>query len=74
MLDELESDRLSYDVADSSLAALELGEGAFLSHQHRYAVTFPLGTRPPEPNHQQPGTPNSGRGGGRDARNLTGNA
>ena len=71
MLDGLESGEVDYDVADGSLAALELCEGAFLSHRHRCKVSFPLAAfRPPEPNDWQPGEPFGGEGGGRDGRKL----
>lgn len=70
MLDALESGDVRYEVAEGSLAALELCEGAFLSHRHRCKVSFPLATfHPPEPNDWQPGEPYSG-GGGRDGRKL----
>ena len=71
MLDGLESGEVSYEVADGSLAALELCEGASLSRRHRCKVTFPLAEfRPPEPNDWQPGEPYGGEGGGRDGRKL----
>ena len=71
MLDGLESGEVGYEIADGSLAALELCEGAFLSQRHRCKVTFPLAEfRPPEPNDWQPGEPYGGEGGGRDGRKL----
>lgn len=61
-----------YAVAESSLAALALCEGAYLSNQHRCAVRFPFEQFvPPAPNDWEPGQPYSGAGGGRDGRKLT---
>ncbi len=60
-----------YSVADSSLAALELCEAAYISSKYRCKVTFPLRsfTPPPEPS-WDPGKPYSGTEGGRDGRNV----
>jgi len=61
-----------YAVADSSLAALELCEAAYLSNRHRCAVTLPLSDfRPPPGPDWDPGQPYSGNGGGRDGRKLS---
>ena len=60
-----------YTIAEASLLALELCEGAYLSHRHRCKVTFPLEAfQPPEPVDWDPGTPYCGTGGGRDGREL----
>jgi len=60
-----------YTIPDSSLAALELCEGAYVSHRHRCRVTFPLAEFvPPAPDDWDPGEPYSGVGGGRDGRQL----
>ncbi len=59
-----------YTIPDSSLAALELCEGAYVSHRHRCRVTFPLAEFvPPAPDDWDPGEPYSGVGGGRDDGN-----
>ena len=61
----------NYSIAESSLAALELCEGAYLSNKHRCKVTLPLsGFSPPPETDWQPGQPYSGSGGGRDGRKL----
>ena len=60
-----------YTIAETSLLALELCEGAYLSHRHRCKVTFPLGAfQPPEAVDWDPGMPYCGTGGGRDGRKL----
>jgi predicted dehydrogenase len=60
-----------YRVAESSLMALALCEGAYLSSRYRCQVTFPLESfTPPLPNDWNPGEPYSGHGGGRDGRKL----
>jgi len=67
----IDSGQPDYRIPDSSLAALELCEGAYVSHRHRCQVTFPLAEFvPPEPNDWNPGEPYSGSGGGRDGRQL----
>ena len=72
-LDGLESGALNFEIADSSLAALELCEGTFLSHRHRCKVTFPLADfQSPVLNDWQPGEPYRGEDGGRDGRTLEG--
>jgi hypothetical protein len=60
-----------YSVAESSLLALEIVEGAYLSSRHRCRVTFPVDVfvPPPEPA-WDPGMPYAGDGGGRDGRRL----
>jgi len=60
-----------YTVAETSLLALALCEGAYLSNRHRCKVTFPLEEfEPPKPVDWDPGTPYCGAGGGRDGRKL----
>jgi len=61
-----------YAVAESSLAALEVVEAAYLSCRHRCQVMLPLSTFvPPEASDWEPGKPYSGKGGGRDGRKLS---
>ena len=62
----------NYIVADSSLLALEIVEGAYLSSRYGCAVSFPVdGFVPPAPgNDWEPGQPYSGANGGRDGRKL----
>jgi predicted dehydrogenase len=71
LADMIDSGSPDYTVADSSLAALELCEAAYISSKHRCKVTFPLEdfTPPPELD-WEPGKPYSGHGGGRDGRKL----
>lgn len=65
-----------YTIPESSLLALELCEGAYLSSQHRCQVRFPLAgfvppsVVPPSATDWQPGQPYNGTGGGRDGRKL----
>ena len=60
-----------YAVPESSLLALELCEGAYVSSRHRCKVMFPVDRFvPPAPVAWDPGTPYSGQGGGRDGRKL----
>jgi predicted dehydrogenase len=60
-----------YQVAESSLLALELCEAAYLSAQYHAIVKFPLAEFVPlQPVDWQPGKPYSGAGGGRDGRKL----
>jgi len=60
-----------YTIPESSLAALELCEGAYLSSRHRCQVRLPLHMFTPPPlSDWDPGIPYSGRGGGRDGRRL----
>ena len=67
----VDSGQPDYTIPDSSLAALELCEGAYVSHRHRCQVTLPLAEFvPPPPNDWDPGEPYSGSGGGRDGRTL----
>ena len=58
-----------YTVADSSLQALTLCEGAYLSHIHRGLVRLPLAAFAlPSPTDWLPGAPYAGHGGGRHLR------
>jgi len=67
----IESGAPDYTVPESSLLALEICEGAYLSSRHTCAVTFPVDEFTPPPAPQwQPGDPYSGEGGGRDGRAL----
>jgi predicted dehydrogenase len=60
-----------YAAAESSLAALELCEAAYVSARHHCRVDFPLAQfTPPTPEPWSPGEPYSGVGGGRDGRQL----
>ena len=60
-----------WTMIESSLRALEVCEGAYLSSQHRCQVRFPIHKFvPPISNGWQPGQPYSGVGGGRDGRKL----
>jgi hypothetical protein len=60
-----------YRLPESSQAALEVCEAAFLSHKHRCQVRFPLASFvPPAALDWEPGKPYSGAGGGRDGREL----
>lgn len=70
MAADIDGHTANYAIPESSLTALELCEGAYLSSAHRCKVTLPLCdlTIPPEPD-WHPGQPYSGRG-GRDGRRL----
>jgi predicted dehydrogenase len=60
-----------YAIPESSLAALEVCEAAYLSARHGCRVTFPFAEfAPPSPSDWDPGQPYSGTGGGRDGRKL----
>ncbi len=60
-----------YTVAESSLAALELCEAAYLSATHGCVVNLPLSAFSPPPNADwHPGRAYLGHGGGRDGRRL----
>ena len=70
LADQIESGGRDYAIPDSSLVALELCEGAYLSSAYRCKVTLPLSefVIPPEPD-WRPGQPYRGYG-GRDGRKL----
>jgi len=67
----VDSGQVDYTIPDSSMLALEICEGAYISSRHRCKVTFPVDAfePPPEPE-WNPGEPYSGSGGGRDGRKL----
>ncbi len=68
---QIDPGKPDYRVAESSLMALALCEGAYLSSRYRCQVTFPLETFiPPVQSDWNPGEPYSGQGGGRDGRKL----
>jgi len=68
---QMDAGQPDYAIASSSLVALELCEGAYLSSAHRCKVTLPLAefTPPPEPD-WRPGQPYRGHG-GRNGRELS---
>lgn len=71
LADMIEREDLDYAIPESSLMALELCEGAYLSSKHRCQVTFPVDQFiPPAPTDWEPGQPYAGIGGGRDGRML----
>ena len=60
-----------YSIPESSLAALEICEAAYLSARHGVEIQFPFDRfEIPEPNDWEPGMPYLGKGGGRDGRKL----
>ena len=71
LAEQMDSGQRDYAIPESSLVALELCEGAYLSSAHRCKVTLPLSefVIPAEPD-WHPGTPYAGHGGGRDGRKL----
>ena len=70
---EIDTGSTQYDIADSSLSALELCEAAYLSHRFRCEVTLPINTfSPPETNNWNPGEAYNNTGEGRNGRNLPG--
>ncbi len=71
LAEQMDAGRPDYGIPESSLAALELCEGAYLSSRHRCKVSLPLADFfPPESTGWDPGMPYSGSGGGRDGRKL----
>ncbi len=71
MADEADRSEPDYTLAENSLKALELCEGAYLSSQLGCRVTFPLEAfSPPVKTDWRPGQPYSGEGGGRDGRQF----
>jgi predicted dehydrogenase len=69
--EQMDQGTTDYSVAESSLAALELCEAAYLASRHRCRVDLPLASFAPPPSSDwDPGKPYSGSGGGRDGRNL----
>ena len=67
----IDSGKADYRIPETSLVALELCEGAYISSRHRCKVTLPLEQfrMPPEAD-WDPGRPYAGAGGGRDGRKL----
>jgi predicted dehydrogenase len=69
LVDQIGRGVADYSIAESSLLALELVEGAYLSARTRSKVNFPLNEFvPPEPDDWDPGRPYSGDGGGKDGK------
>ncbi len=67
MADMIHQGTLDYTIPDSSLLALEIVEGSYVSSLNRCQVTFPVDQFvPPSPTDWNPGTPYSGKGGGED--------
>jgi predicted dehydrogenase len=65
-----ESGQFDSRIADSSLMALELCEGAYLSSRHQCKVKFPFNAEAISSIQWEMGVPYSGTGGGRDGRKL----
>ena len=60
-----------YRIIESSWAALELCEAAYISARQGCAISLPLADFPlPDKNDWDPGIPYSGSGGGRNGRKL----
>ena len=71
MADMIDSGQVNYAIPDSSMLALEICEGAYISSRHRCKVTFPVDAfEPPSEPDWNPGEPYTGSGGGRDGRKL----
>jgi predicted dehydrogenase len=71
MAEQMDRCKNDYWVAESSLIALELCEGAYISGMNRCRVDLPLsGFTVGAPWNWSPGQPYSGTGGGRDGRKL----
>ncbi len=71
MAAQMDAGTPDYRIPESSLLALEIVEGAYLSSRHRCKVTFPVdGFTPPPATDWDPGMPYGGAGGGRDGRKL----
>ncbi len=71
LADMVQTGRADYRMAQTSLAALELCEGAYISSRHRCKVTLPLERfQVPREADWDPGRPYGGSGGGRDGREL----
>jgi predicted dehydrogenase len=65
----IEQQAPDYRLAESSLAALEICEAAYLSCKYQCLVKLPLSAfQPPAPSGWQLGQPYTGEGGGRDGR------
>jgi predicted dehydrogenase len=71
LLPQIESGINDYSLAESSLAALEIIDAAYLSARHHCQVTLPLATfTPPAASDWDPGRAYAGHGGGVDGRTL----
>lgn len=71
LAEQIDSGSADYEIADSSLMALELCEGAYISSRHGCSVSLPLDQFvEPAQNDWDPGIPYKGTGGGRDGRKL----
>ena len=71
MATQIDTGTPNYTIPDSSQAALEIVEAAYLSAAQGCRVTFPLaGFIPPIKSDWQPGHPYDGTNGGRDGRLL----
>jgi predicted dehydrogenase len=71
LAEQIAAGKPDYSQPESSQAALEICEAAFLSHQHRCQVKFPFADFvPPAASEWNLGRPYSGSGGGRDGRKL----
>ena len=71
LAEQVDSGKTDYEIPESSLAALELCEGAYLAHKWQCKVDLPLSSfTPPARTDWQPGQPYPGAGGGRNGRNL----
>ncbi len=71
LAEEMDQGRVDYGIGESSLAALEMCEAAYLAARHGCKVDLPLSTfTPPPAGDWQVGRAYSGTGGGRDGRKL----
>lgn len=71
LADQIAAGTRDTQVADASLAALELCEGAYRSARHGGLVRLPLGDETPSAGGDwDPGRPYAGTGGGRDGRQF----
>ena len=71
MADMIEQGRVDYSIPESSLTALQICEGAYLSSKYRCQVSFPVDHfLPPPSSDWEPGAPYAGSGGGRNGRKL----
>ncbi len=71
LADQMDGVAPDYSIAESSLAALEICDAAYLSAKHGCRIAFPLQEFVvPNRNDWEPGKPYTGFGGGRDGRNL----
>lgn len=70
MAEMIRQGEYDYRIADSSLTALEVCEGAYLSAKHQAKVKFPFDAESVHGESWEMGVPYSGTGGGRDGRKL----